>query len=159
MESHSGAIIQIAQVFRLQKKTVSIIITGAKSRASCKPLFKALEILTLPLQYILSLMTFLVYNLEYFTFNFSIHSINTRKKLQLHRPIANFASFQTEVYYANIKSFNKLPECIANLIFDKKHFILVLKRFLIIQSFYSINEFLDYQDEMDIDDCFVTKKF
>jgi hypothetical protein len=112
---------------------------GAKSRASRKPLFKALEIMTLPLQYILSLMTFLVHNLEYFTFNFSINNINTRRKLELHRLIANFASFQTGVYYASIKIFNKLPECISNLVMDKKYFILTLKRILIIQSFYSIN--------------------
>jgi hypothetical protein len=76
-------------------------MTGAGSRTSCRPWFKELEILTLPLQYILSLMTFLVHSLEYITFNFSIHSVNTRKKLQLHRPIANFASFRT-VYYASI---------------------------------------------------------
>jgi len=37
-------------------------------------------------------MTFLLNNLEYFTSNFSVHSINTRKKLQLHRPIANLAN-------------------------------------------------------------------
>jgi hypothetical protein len=134
-------------------------MTAARSRASCKPLFKALEILTLPSQYILSLLTFLVHNLEYFTFSFSTHNINTRKKLQLHRLIANFASFQSGVYYASTKIFNKLPESIANLVMDEKHFILALKRSLIIQSVYSINEFLDYQDEMDIDDCFIRKKF
>jgi hypothetical protein len=134
-------------------------MTGAKSRASCKALFKALELLTLPLQYILSLMTFLVHNLEYFTFNFFIHNVNTGMKLQLRRPVANFASFQSGVCYANIKIFNKLPECIANLVMDKKHFILALKRSLIVQSFYSINEFLDYQNEMDTGDCFISKKF
>jgi hypothetical protein len=42
---------------------------------------------------------------------------------------------------------------------DKKHFILALKKFLIIQSFYSVNEFLDYQDEMDIEDHFIRKEF
>jgi hypothetical protein len=133
------------KVFQLQKRIVRIM-TGARSRASCKPLFKALEILALRSQYILSLMTFLVHNFEYFTFNFSTHGINTRKKLQLHRSITNSASFQTGVYYASIKIFNKLPEYIANLVMGKKHFILALKIFLITQSFYSINEFLDYQD-------------
>jgi hypothetical protein len=39
------------------------------------------------------------------------------------------------------RPLNKLPECITDLVMDKKHFILALKRFLIIQSFYSINEF------------------
>jgi hypothetical protein len=52
---------------------------------------------------------------------------------------------RSEVYYANIKIKDKLPVCIANLVMDKKHFILILKRFLIIQSFYSVNEVLDYE--------------
>jgi hypothetical protein len=46
------------RVFQLQKKVVRIMV-GAKSRVSCKPLFKTLEILTLLSQYILYLMTFL----------------------------------------------------------------------------------------------------
>jgi hypothetical protein len=96
------------RVFHLQKKVVRIM-AGAKSRVSYKPLFKALEILTLPSQYILSLITFLAHNLEYFTFNSSVHNINTRKRLQLHRPIANSASFQRGVYYVSIKILNKLP--------------------------------------------------
>jgi hypothetical protein len=121
------------------------IMAGVKSRVSCKPLFKTLQILTLPSQYILSLMTFLTHNPEYFTFNSSVHNIDTRKRLQLHRPIANSTSFQRGVYYTSIKIFNKLPVCIANFVMDKKHFISVLKIFLIIQSFYSVNEFLDYE--------------
>jgi hypothetical protein len=73
-------------------------------------------------------MTFLAHSLEYFTFNSSVHNINIRKRLQLHRPIANSTSFQMGVYYATIKIFNKLPVRIANLAMDKKHFILVLKK-------------------------------
>jgi hypothetical protein len=68
-DNHTDSI----RVFQLQKKVVRIM-AGAKSRVSCKPLFKILEILTLPSQYILSLMTFLAYNLEYFTFNSSVHN-------------------------------------------------------------------------------------
>jgi hypothetical protein len=90
-------------------------------------------------------MAFLAHNLEYFTFNSSLRNINTRKSLQLHRPTANSTSFQRDVYYASIKIFNKLPVCTANLVMDKKHFILVLKKMLIMQSFYSVNEFLDYE--------------
>jgi hypothetical protein len=51
------------------------------------------------------------------------------------------------VYYASTKIFNKFPVCIAQLVMDKKHFISVLKGFLITQAFYSVNEFFDYQDE------------
>jgi hypothetical protein len=76
------------RVFRLQKKVVRNM-AGAKSKVSCKPLFKTLEILTLPSQYILSLTTFLSHNLEYFTFNSSVHNIKAKKRYQLHRSIAN----------------------------------------------------------------------
>jgi hypothetical protein len=103
------------RVFRLQKKVIRIM-TGSKSRVLCKPLFKALEILTLPSQYILSLMTFMIYNIEYFTFNSSVHSFNTRKKVQLYKPISSSASFQRGVYYATTKIFNKLPVHIAQLV-------------------------------------------
>jgi hypothetical protein len=89
-------------------------------------------------------MTFLTHSLEHFTFNSFVHNINTRKILQFSTPIANSAS-KRGVYYASIKIFNKLPVHTANLVMDKKHFISTLKRFLIIQSFYSVNEFLDYE--------------
>jgi hypothetical protein len=82
----------------------------------------------------------MIYNLEYFTFNLSVHSFNTRKKVQLYKPSS--ASFQKGVYNASIKIFNKLPVCIAQLVTDKKYFISVLKVFLITQAFYSVNEFL-----------------
>jgi len=63
---------------------------------------------------------------------FLVHSIDARKKVQLHRPIKNFASSKEGVYYVTIKILNKLPAFIAELIKDKKYFVLTLKRFLIV---------------------------
>jgi hypothetical protein len=135
--SHSDSKI----VFRLQKKVIRIK-TGSKSRIPCKPLFKVLEIMTLLSQYILSLMTSMIYNLEYFTFNLFVNSFNTRKKVKLYKPIPSSASFQRGVYYASTKIFNKLPVRIAQLVMDKKRFISVLKGFLITEAFYSVMNFL-----------------
>jgi hypothetical protein len=45
------------RVFQLQKKIVRIM-TVSKSRISCKPFFKAMELLSLPSHYILSVITF-----------------------------------------------------------------------------------------------------
>jgi Mg2+ and Co2+ transporter CorA len=73
-------------------------------------------------------MAFVVNNLEYFTFNFSEHSINTRKKLQLQGQITNLTSSKKSVYYASIKFYNKLLECITGLIKDKTHFISALNQ-------------------------------
>jgi hypothetical protein len=89
----------------------------------------------------------LIHNLEYFTFNFLACSISSRKEVQLHRPVENFASYQRGVYYLNIKIFHTLPASVAEIIGCKKHFILALERFVIIESFYSINEYLNYQHE------------
>jgi len=41
--------------------------------------------------------------------------------VQLHRPVANFLSYQRGVYYVCIKIFNTLPSSIAELANDKKH--------------------------------------
>ena len=95
-------------------------MTGSTFRASCKPLFKTLGILTMPSQYILSLMTFLANNLEYFTFQSSIHEINTRGRVQMQKPIANLTSYQRGVYYASIKTFNALPVYIAKQVTNRK---------------------------------------
>jgi hypothetical protein len=66
--------------FQLQKKIIRTM-TGSIFRASCKPLFKTLGILTMPSQYILALMTVLANNLEYFNFQSSIHEINIRGRV------------------------------------------------------------------------------
>jgi hypothetical protein len=54
----------------------------------------------------------------------------------------------TMQYYAHIQIFNKLPASTAALVKDKKHFVLALKRFLIAESSYSINEYLNYQHQI-----------
>jgi GTP-sensing pleiotropic transcriptional regulator CodY len=46
------------KIFTLQKRIIRIIV-GAQHRTSCRKLFKKLEILTVPSQYIYSLMSFL----------------------------------------------------------------------------------------------------
>ena len=71
--------------------------------------------------------------------------IKERNNAQLHRPTENFASYQRGVHYASTKIFNKLPASTAELVKKKNHFILALKRCLIVQSFYSIHEYLNKQ--------------
>jgi hypothetical protein len=52
----------------------------------------------------------------------------------------------------SIKIFNMLPAFSAELVKDKKHCMLALKRFLTVESFYSCNKYLNYQHELKIDD-------
>jgi len=53
------------------------------------------------------------------TFKSSINEINTRKEVQLNKPIANFVSYQSGVYCANISIFNALLVPIAKPEFNK----------------------------------------
>jgi hypothetical protein len=130
------------RVFQLQK-TIIRITTELNSRTSCKPLFLSLEILTLPLQYILSLMKLLLLNMANYTCNFTVHGINTINKLQLYKPASNLALYQRGVFFMSIKVFNKLPGFIADTVSDKKRFILTLKKYLIEKSFYSLEDFIN----------------
>jgi hypothetical protein len=61
------------------------------------------------------------------------------------------------MYYVCIKIFNTLPASITESVKDKKHYISALKRFLIAESLYSNNEYLNYQHEMITDDCFMRR--
>jgi hypothetical protein len=56
------------KIFTLQKKIISIMV-GAHPRTPCRNLFKKLEILPVPCQYIFSLMNFFVNNQENFQKN------------------------------------------------------------------------------------------
>lgn len=87
-------------------------------------------------------MTFLIHNLEYFTFYSSIQNINTTRKLQKHRSLTNPVSYQKGVYHAGIKTFNELPISIVRSGTEMIHFIGTLKRYLSDTSFHSFDEYL-----------------
>lgn len=90
----------------------------------------------------ISLMIFLIHNLAYFTFNSFFHSINTRRKLQLHTPFKNVASYQKGVYYMSIKTFHALAISFAESVTNKMYFMSALEKYLIDQSYYSVDEYL-----------------
>ena len=129
-------------IFQHQKRIIRIMI-GSTSRNSCRPLFCSLEILTLTSQYILSLMRFLSSNLDIFIFNTSVHKINTRLKLKLHKPTVRLTMYQKSAHCNNINIYNKLPGDNAELVLNKKRFLSQLKKYLIDKPFYSLDEYLN----------------
>jgi len=88
-------------------------------------------------------MRFLSSNLEIFTFDTSVHNINTRLKLKLHKPIVRLTMYQTNAYYNSINIYNKLPDHLAELVSNKKCFLLQLKKYLTDKPFYSLEEYLN----------------
>jgi hypothetical protein len=93
-----GDLVESKRNYQQQKRIIRII-TGPNPRISCKTLFQELEKLTLTSQYILSLMTFLSSNLEIYKFNTSVHNINIRHKLKLHKPAMRLTMYQRSVYW------------------------------------------------------------
>jgi len=67
---------------------------NAGNRVSCCELFKKLNILPLYLQYILSLLLFVVKNIDELIMNSEVHTINTRHRSDLHPPSIKLTEYQ-----------------------------------------------------------------
>ena len=70
------------KVLKLQKRVIRLM-SGAEPRASCKGLFRKLEIIPVPCQYILSLMLFIIDNPNNFQTVSQVRGLHTRSKNQL----------------------------------------------------------------------------
>ena len=127
------------KIFRMQK-TIITIIAGYKKRVKCRSLFKRLEILPLMLQYILSLMLFIVKNKHYFVLNSENHTKSTRQLNNFCHPLTNLTVYQKGVHYMGIKIFHTLLPYIKDTSNNIKKFENCLKQFLHIHSFYSHEE-------------------
>ena len=92
---------------------------------------------------ILSLLLFVIDNRDHFRMNSEIYHINTRNKSCLHLPISNLSVYQRGTYYSGIKAYNSLPSQIKELPHNRHNFKHVLKNFLYIQSFYSLDEYFN----------------
>jgi hypothetical protein len=100
-----------------------------------------LQPLPLVSEYLLSLLAFVVDNMQKFQTNSGIHSINTRHKHDLHQLSANLTSYQKGACYAGIKLFSTLPDKIKSLNHDIKVCKPPLKDYLSCRSFYSAQKF------------------
>jgi hypothetical protein len=103
-----------------------------------------LNILPLQSQYILSLAMFVVGNFKEFSINSDIHSFNTRQKSHLHPPSTRMTKFQKGIHYMGVKIFNKLPPKTQYLSGNNKQFPKTLKNFLLLGSFYTLEEFYNW---------------
>jgi hypothetical protein len=116
---------------------------NSSKNVSCRQLFKELNILPIQSQYIFSIFLFVTKNKDQFLFNSQVHKINTRQTSNLSLLTANLATYQNGVYYSGIKIYNHLQTAIKDLFGDKNKLKLALKRYLLHNSFYSLEEYLN----------------
>jgi hypothetical protein len=118
---------------------------GLKKGDSCRESFREMKILPLCSQYIFSLMLCVVNNRHVFTKNSEIHDIDTRKNNNLYLPVTSLTKVQKGAYFSGINIYNHLPATIKELSNQQKPFRSALKRFLYINSFYSMEVYCNYK--------------
>jgi hypothetical protein len=97
-------------IFKIQKR----IIMNSSRNASCRQLFKDLNILPIQSQYMYSIFLFVAKNKDQFLSNSQVHKINTRQTFDLYVPIANLTIYKKGVYYSGIKIYKHLPTAIKD---------------------------------------------
>ena len=86
-------------IFRIQKRIIRTI-TNKRKRDTCRNLYKELQILTFPSQYIFSLLLFVTKYRDLFLSNSEIHDIDTRFNCNLRLPSTNLILVQKGVFYS-----------------------------------------------------------
>jgi hypothetical protein len=92
---------------------------------------------------------FVVKDKVLFTINMELHKINTHQKSDIHIPLVSLTKVQKGVYYTGITLFNSLPPSIEQVAHDVNTFKNKLRKYLIVISFYSVDEYFDWNNKFD----------
>jgi hypothetical protein len=82
--------------------------------------------------------------------NSDIHNIHTRHGSDLHYPAYNLAKVQKVMSYSGIKVYNNLPHNIKSLSNNPNKFKHALRSFLLVGSFYSLDEYFGWSARDDL---------
>ena len=113
------------------------IITNTGRRDSCCQLYKQLQILPLPSQYIFSLLFFVNNNRGLFLSNSETRDISTRYNYNLHLPSTYLTLVQERVLYSRSRLYKHLPLNIKILSNDVKRFKSTLSSYIIEHTVYN----------------------
>jgi len=130
----------IIRIFRIQKRVIRLL-AGVSSRTSCRQLFKESNILTVVSLYIFEVTCFIWKYCQSLEQNTQVHQHNTWRKLDLHVKMQNTEVYKKSVINMGTKVYNNLPRFLKE-IGDYRAFKRKLKKFLLLQSFYSVEEFV-----------------
>lgn len=130
---------QSHRIFIAQKRAIRIL-GGIEWRDSCKPIFKKLNILTLPCIYIFEVLKLTIKNINDKPQNSTIHTYSTRQCNNLHIPFCYTRKNQNGTHIMGLKMYNTLPNYIR-IIKDEAKMLSEIKIYLAKNAFYSIKEF------------------
>lgn len=130
-----------SKIFKMQKRAVRIL-EGLGYIDSCREAFRKLNILTLAGLYILEVLKLTLNNKDNIQLNSSVHNHNTRQCTNFHTLFRNTKKCNKGIYIMGIKLYNKLPHHIK-IQENNKTQINEIKTYLITNSHYSVQEFMD----------------
>ena len=126
------------KIFRLQKKAIRVIMhMGPKE--SCRNTFSFLGIMTLPAAFIFNTLLEIHQNKSLYP-TVGDSGVNTRTSNNLKLPRYRLAKSLKNS--RNLNLYNRLPTTLRAL--DIERFKISIKEILTKKSFYTVNEFLDY---------------
>lgn len=131
-----------SRIFILQKRIIRVIFY-LDYRQSCRDTFKNKGILTFTSIYLFKLLCYIYSKKDALEKNSNFHQYNTRKKGDFCLKKAYHSKYQKSPFYAGCKYFNMLPEHLK-LITVFNEFKKKLKLFLIENCFYTLTEFISY---------------
>lgn len=138
-----GNSVDMKRVFIMQKKCVRAMC-GVGPFEPCGPLFKKLNLLTLPCMYILELCMLVKKNMYLFERKRVV--FYTRYPNSLVVPPQRTACFAKNSYCMSVKVFNVLPENVKTL--PETKFKTTLYSLLLENCFYTVEDFLNYAFDM-----------
>jgi hypothetical protein len=92
---------------------------------------------------------FVIKHKDIFTINTELHKINTCQKLDFHVSSVSLTKVKKGVYYSSITLFNSLPLNIKKVALNINKFKHELKKFLMENPFYSLEEYIDRNNKFD----------
>lgn len=128
------------RVFILQKRVIRFMF-GLTYRESCKSTFIRNKILTFPCLYILDVLIFVKTNISKFVHQNTYHEYTTRHGSNLQFNMHRLELFKSNPYYMGAVLYNKLNNNIKTIVGIQK-FKSAVRRYLVSNAFYSVEEFL-----------------
>ena len=116
-------------------------MVGVSRRKSCRQLFKKLNILTLVSLYIFKVTCFIRKHCQSLERNSKVHKYNTWRELDIHVKLQKHEIYKKSVINMGTNIYNNLPKFLKE-IDNYKAFKNELKLFLLLQTFYSVEEFV-----------------
>lgn len=139
-----GRASDLDRVFVAQKRIIRLMF-GLDFRESCQGTFREKQIMTVVCLYIYKALARMHVRREMLPRH--AHSYETRGKNDIRLPFHKRTAYEKSPDYAGGALYNKLPESFKHMTFKK--FKLELRKMLVDNAFYSLDEFITYIEDKD----------